>query len=232
MRPKSKFYGTSAATHLEGTASIKFLNHPGEEYIITYPSIYVYGVLFGKLTYDLGDSATITCEKTDLSCRAEFKTKGIFSGSYNSISGKIKKTSTGETLYDFSGKWSEKIYVKGKSGPESIFFDALTAQQHPKDVAPEDAQDPFESRRLWRNVTENLKNKNIDAATEEKNIIEQDQRDETRVREETGTKYNHRFFDVTESGSTWKLKNLSDDPLKAKVEIDNFIFKYDPTATI
>ncbi|KAI0243500.1 Oxysterol-binding protein OBPa, partial [Massospora cicadina] len=167
MRPKSKFYGTSAATHLEGAARIQLLNHPGEEYVITYPSIHVYGILFGKLIYELGDITTIRCDKADLGCKVEFKTK---------------------------------------NGPENLLFDASASQTFPKLVAPEDEQDPFESRRLWKNVTNNLKCKNIDAASEEKNAIEQGQRDDTRVREESGKGYNHRFFDVTEAGSNWKLK--------------------------
>jgi len=121
MRPKSKFYGTSAATHLEGNARITFLNHPTEEYVITYPSIYVYGILFGKLTYELGEIASIKCDKTDLNCKAEFKTKGLFSGSYHTLSGKIRKGSL-DTVYELSGKWINKILIKEKSGSEKVFF--------------------------------------------------------------------------------------------------------------
>jgi hypothetical protein len=38
--------------------------------------------------------------------------KGFFSGTYNAISGVIKRESTGEVLYEISGKWSDKIFIK------------------------------------------------------------------------------------------------------------------------
>ena len=49
-----------------------------------------------------------------------------------------------------------------------------------------DQQDPFESRRLWKDVTRNLKNKDVDTATEHKRQLEQRQRDEAKDRKETG----------------------------------------------
>jgi hypothetical protein len=75
MRPKSKFYGTSAGSLLEGSCKFTFLNLPEEEYTITYPNLYAYGILFGKLTMDMGDISTITCKKTNLCSKMEFKTK-------------------------------------------------------------------------------------------------------------------------------------------------------------
>ncbi|KAI9292873.1 Oxysterol-binding protein [Neoconidiobolus thromboides FSU 785] len=229
MRPKSKFYGTSAGTMLEGSARIRLLNFPGEEYTITYPNIYVYGILFGKLTYELGDVSVIRCEKTNLVCKAEFKTKGLFSGSYHDLAGKIKKINTGETVYEIQGKWTDKLKLSDKGGKSRLFFDAISAEVYPKDVAPEAEQDEFESRRLWQHVTENLK-VDLDKATEEKSRIEQNQRDRTRKYEEAKKKWKHRFFNVTESGSSWKLENLPLNPVEANEAIENFIFNYNPNS--
>jgi len=158
MKPKSKFYGTSVATHLNGISRITFLDRPNEEYILTYPSIHAYGILFGKLTYELGDSVTIKCATTELQCKVDFKTKGLFSGAYNTLSGKIETTS-GTTLYDLSGNWSDKIFIKEEAGSKKVFYDARAAEIHPRVITPISDQHEFESQKLWQLVTENLKKK-------------------------------------------------------------------------
>jgi hypothetical protein len=60
---------------------------------------------------ELGDDVTVTCEKNDLVAEIEFKVKGFFSGTYNAILGKIRKISTGEILYELSGKWTGSIFI-------------------------------------------------------------------------------------------------------------------------
>lgn len=40
--------------------------------------------------------------------------QGYFTGTYNNISGKIKSISTGEVLYEISGKWSDELFITKK----------------------------------------------------------------------------------------------------------------------
>lgn len=40
--------------------------------------------------------------------------QGYFTGTYNGIVGKIKRISTGEILYEISGKWSDELYITKK----------------------------------------------------------------------------------------------------------------------
>lgn len=96
---------------LQGTSHLYFTNRPGEEYVISNPNVYARGILFGTMLMELGDEVTVTCEKNDLLAQIEFKVKGYFSGTYNAVVGKIKKISTGEVLYELSGKWTESIYI-------------------------------------------------------------------------------------------------------------------------
>ena len=56
----------------------------------------------------------------------------------------------------------------------------------PKEVRPLEKQQPFESRNLWRKVTENLLSKEYSDATKEKVAIEQKQRDDAAERKRTG----------------------------------------------
>lgn len=117
FRPKGKFLGNSVMSQMQGSSHIYFTNRPGEEYTITNPNVYARGILFGTMLMELGDTATITCESSDLSAVIEFKVKGYFSGTYNGISGKIKRISTEEVLYEISGKWTDVIYI---SAPKEV----------------------------------------------------------------------------------------------------------------
>ncbi|KAF9920929.1 hypothetical protein FBU30_009115 [Linnemannia zychae] len=229
LLPKSRFLGNSAATLMQGDIKISFTNLPGEEYIITMPNIYARGILFGTMLMELGDVATVKCAKTDLVCNLEFKVKGFFTGSYNGIAGKIKRESTSETLYEISGKWSDEIFIK-KGTNKDIFFDAKTAKIVPKIVAPEDQQEPNESRRLWTKLTSALKVNNQDLATVEKGKVEDAQRACTKDREDRGMPHVSRYFEPDGKGNfDIRLKNISSDPQVAKQQIIDFIYNTPPS---
>ena len=65
----------------------------------------------------------------------------------------------------------------------------------PKTVRPISAQTETESRRLWQTVTEAITNKKFQAATKEKQAIEQAQRDLAAERKSKGTKHVPVLFD-------------------------------------
>ena len=60
---------------MQGGSIVEFTNRPGECYDIGMPNIYARGILFGTMVMELGDKAVVRCEKTDLVCEIEFKTK-------------------------------------------------------------------------------------------------------------------------------------------------------------
>ncbi|KAG0312075.1 hypothetical protein BGZ99_009734 [Dissophora globulifera] len=224
LLPKSKFLGNSAATLMQGEIKVSLTNRPGEDYMITMPNVYARGILFGTMLMELGDAACVKCPELDLICTLEFKVKGYFTGTYNSIGGKIKRISTGEVLYDISGKWSDEIYIT-KRGIRETLFDAKTAKIQPKTLAPEDKQEPNESRRLWSKLTAALKVNNQSLATEEKSKVEDAQRARSKDREERGEVHVPRYFEPnSDDGFDIKLKNLSSDPQEAKKQIVDFIF--------
>lgn len=78
---------------------------------VTQPNIYVRGILFGTMKYELGDHAYVRCPETGMSADIEFKSKGYFSGTYNAIGGFIKDAQ-GKNLFEFSGLWNEEMYIK------------------------------------------------------------------------------------------------------------------------
>lgn len=74
--------------------------------------MYARGILFGKMKYELGDHSVVRCPETGLVADLEFKTKGWVGGTYNAIGGTVKNEKTGEVLYEFSGLWSDEMFVK------------------------------------------------------------------------------------------------------------------------
>ncbi|KAG0747961.1 hypothetical protein G6F57_007281 [Rhizopus arrhizus] len=233
LRPKSKFLGNSAATLMEGENHIIFTHLYNERYDITMPNVYARGILFGKMVLELGDSCTVRCKTSDLVCELDFKTKGFFSGQYNSVYGRVKKESTGEVLYEISGQWSDEIYIKmAKASNKNLFFDVKSSDIHPKVVDDLEKQEPMESRRLWSNVTSAILKDDMDTATNEKTIIEDKQREDTKKREEKGKPFIPRYFNIV-NGDQYEFKAIASidyqNKEKGKAQLEEYIFS--PNAT-
>jgi len=201
LRPKSKFLGNSAASMMHGHSKITVAGYPGEEYYVTNPNVYARGLLFGTMLMELGDTATVKCDKTGYSAEFEFITKGFFSGTYNAIKGKIKKGN--DVLYNLTGKWTDVMYIQKntRNAPQEVFFDVAASSIYPKTVKNEQEQGEYESRRLWQKVTQGLLSKNLDKATEEKNSIEDRQR---KMRSDNPTEYDGKFFKASGVGKEGK----------------------------
>ncbi|KAI8092953.1 uncharacterized protein BX664DRAFT_328581 [Halteromyces radiatus] len=230
IRPKSRFYGNSVGTIMEGASHVILTDRYNERYDIEMPNMYARGVLFGTMTIELGDKSKLSCKSSDLSCELEFKTKGFFSGQWNSLVGKIKKESTQEVLYEISGQWSNEIYIKNyKTSQKDVLFDAKTAVAVPKTVLPEDQQKEYESRRLWSKLTEAIKNRDMDGATDAKTSVEDAQRQLAKERETKGIQWKPQFFE--EHYDDFQFKGLKDvdlsDTTQLKLKMHQAIF---PTA--
>ena len=64
------------------------------------------------LNLELGDSCTARNDRLGLVADLQFKTKGYFSGTYNAISGKVRRTTTNTDRGEISGKWSSVMEYK------------------------------------------------------------------------------------------------------------------------
>lgn len=203
LRPKSKFLGNSAATIMGGESHVVLLNKLGDgEYTISMPNMYARGILFGKMVLELGDHSDVSNVANDISCHVEFKVKGYFGGSYNAIGAKVLHN--GRIKGELTGKWNDVMeYKDAQTGQSRVIFDAKTAATAQKSVPPLEQQEPNESQRyvgmfltnrLWAKVTEGIKTKNMDMATEYKSAVEEEQRQATRAREASGQVWKPRFF--------------------------------------
>lgn len=176
--------------------------------------MYARGILFGTMKYELGDHAYVRCPETGLSADIEFKTKGYFSGTYDAIGGFIKD-SHGKNLYEFSGFWNDKMYIKDltvrlhilerpdsargltdgiQTGKKELLFDAAHTKHTPPSARPIEEQEERESQRLWHEVTEAVKRKDQDVATDAKAAIEDRQREEAAKRNNEGIDWHPQLF--------------------------------------
>lgn len=223
VKPKSKYLGNSTATIMEGTSKLVFADRKEDgPYEITMPNMYARGILFGKMILELGDESKVQNVKNAVDCDIEFKTKGFFGGDYNHIAGRVRDSSG--VVGEISGKWNEVMGLKRTKGKTEVLFDASKAKVTQKILLPESEQDWNESRKLWSKVTQALKKKDLDSATEAKTAIEDFQRDRAREREEKGLKWESVFF--VEEGD-WKPKFvMPDDPKEGTEAVKKFIFDY------
>lgn len=179
--------------------------------------------MIGTMTLELGDASTIRCISSDLICEMEFQTKGFFSGECNSVVGKIKKESTQEILYEISGQWSGKLFINKYVAPEKNTIGGILSIRNSNNVpdkklellvdtreyskfpltVPEN-QEQKESRRLWAKLTEGIQSNNLDAATEEKSKVEDQERALKKEREKNKVQWKPRFFDLNNDVYTFK----------------------------
>lgn len=136
---------------MEGGSNI-FMRSDGFE--VTNPNIYARSILFGTMFMELGDSCVIQSTKHDFSCTLEFKqkvfwiNKGFFGGNdKDGVTGKLVRKSTGDVFYKIKGKWSEKTIATDVHGKEHILFNGATIDPPKKNIALEDEQEDFESRK-------------------------------------------------------------------------------------
>ncbi|OLY83142.1 Oxysterol-binding protein-like protein OBPa [Smittium mucronatum] len=226
FRPKAKFLGNTIGIYLIGNTEIFFKKHD-ECYDVTNPNMFTRGLFFGKMVLEMGDKATITCKKTDLVFKVEFKTKGLFGGQYNEVTGKIKRLSTDETLYEVSGNWKLIMNIKKKKPSESkVLFDPSAEKRITFKVPSINDQEENESRRKWRYVTEALNKKDVYKANEEKTIVEEAQRASIKAMKSANTVWKPRFFKTDGGVHVPKLdfSSLSGDKADRDSQVRDFIF--------
>ncbi|XP_011413025.3 oxysterol-binding protein-related protein 8 isoform X5 [Magallana gigas] len=206
---KSKFYGNSLSAILDGTAKLTFLKR-GEDYLITMPYAHCKGILIGTLTMEMGGKVTISCPKTSYRAEVEFKLKPFLNmgEASNKIIGKLKVGS--DTLATLEGHWDQDIYIRDRSTGESHLFWSPTvevkAQRLRRFTVPVDHQEDMESERLWKNVSDAIATSDMHAATHEKYILEERQRNEAKERKAKMLEWMPRLFERDPLTGDWVYK--------------------------
>ncbi|KAL8584605.1 hypothetical protein ACOMHN_002335 [Nucella lapillus] len=206
---KSKFLGLSIGVHMIGQGVISLTEHE-EEYIFTFPNAYGRSILTVPWV-ELGGKIQMACAKTGYSANIEFQTKPFYGGKKNRITAQIFEPSERKAFVNIEGEWNGAMYAKYTTGMNEMFVDTHHLPIHKKRVRPLEQQGDFESRKLWKEVTYDLKGKNVEGATEHKQALENRQREEARQRKEAGIKWETKHFH--EEGEHW----VYDKPLEKRL---------------
>uniref|UniRef100_A0A3B4T290 Oxysterol-binding protein n=1 Tax=Seriola dumerili TaxID=41447 RepID=A0A3B4T290_SERDU len=202
---KSKFLGMSIGVHNIGQGCVSCLEHD-EHYILTFPNGYGRSILTVPWV-ELGGECNISCSKSGYSANIVFHTKPFYGGKKHRITAEIFSPNDKKSFCSIEGEWNGVMYAKWATGENTVFIDTKRMGIIKKKVRKLEDQLEYESRRLWRDVTLNLKLKDIDAATEAKHRLEEKQRAEARDRKENEQQWETRLFH--EDGECW----VYDDPL-------------------
>lgn len=195
---KSKFMGMSIGVSMIGEGCLYLLEHD-EEYTFTLPCAYARSILTVPWV-ELGGKVNINCSKTGYSAIITFQTKPFYGGKLHKVTAEVKHNSTGAVVCRVQGEWNGSLEFTYPSGDTRV-VDVTRLSVTKKLVRPLHKQGPTESRRLWQHVTEALRQKDIDKATEHKRILEERQRSEERHRAETETPWRTRYFE--KDGEGW-----------------------------
>jgi len=231
---RSRFLGTSVGSVLDGSFILTILPL-GEEYEITFPSVYAKGFLFGTLMMELTGLITVVCKKTGYKADIEFKSKPLFGGEYNALTGKVMKIEGNEELYSLSGNWDGKVSIHQKgtekekgnekgSGSAAVLWQPtpeLRKNKTPRFIPARETMEQFESIRLWEKVTAAIKRDDQRTATDEKYVLEQAQREKTKERDAKKEKWIPRFFAKNEKG-VWTYKHPNKTVWNPSVEDEEY----------
>ncbi|XP_036899194.1 oxysterol-binding protein-related protein 9 isoform X4 [Sturnira hondurensis] len=202
---KSKFLGMSIGVHNIGQGCVSCLDHD-EHYILTFPNGYGRSILTVPWV-ELGGECSINCSKTGYSANIVFHTKPFYGGKKHRVTAEIFSPNDKKSFCSVEGEWNGVMYAKYATGENSVFIDTKKLPIIKKKVRKLEDQNEYESRCLWKDVTFNLKIRDIDAATEAKHKLEERQRAEARERKEKEIQWETRLFH--EDGECW----VYDEPL-------------------
>lgn len=219
---KSKFYGNSVSAVLDGTARLTLLTR-GEDYTLTMPYAHCKGILMGTLSLELGGKVEIRCDKTGYTTEIEFKLKPFLGGNdyCNLIVGKIKLGK--ETLATLEGHWDTEIRIRDKkSGHEDSLWKAdqdARSRRLKRLVVPIDSQGDWESEKLWINVTNAISRGDQVAATEEKTVLEEQQRRGAQERKVSGEDWIPHYFVPDMMTGEWVYKHVDARPWDMRTDV-------------
>ncbi|XP_013911901.1 PREDICTED: oxysterol-binding protein-related protein 9 isoform X5 [Thamnophis sirtalis] len=211
---KSKFLGMSIGVHNIGQGCVSCLDYD-EHYILTFPNGYARSILTVPWI-ELGGECNISCSKTGYNTNIIFHTKPFYGGKKHKVTAEIFSPNDKKSICSIEGEWNGIMYAKYATGENVVFIDTKKIPIIKKKVRKLEDQEEYESRCLWKDVTYNLKIRDIDAATEAKHRLEERQRAEAKARKEKEIPWETRLFH--EDGEYW----VYDEPLLKRLAASKY----------
>jgi len=183
---RSRFRGNYVDSGVEGTHILSLLNHPGEQYDITFPHLLACGILWGTARIEHGTEYIVECQKSGLISKIDFS-KGK-----HELKGTITNTK-GDKFFEVKGNLTDSIELtsfvdmdgnKLKEKKTEVWIDCKNVKREKFYVKPTYEQKPNESRRRWHELTYALKTNQMDLVNKKKVEIEEYQRYLAKLRRE------------------------------------------------
>lgn len=195
-RPEMTFNGAINIRQIGHT--ILRLDKFDEDYLLPFPDVQVRGFLSRCLYPELLGTYKII-SSTGYVSEIKFSGTGVFSGTKNYFEARIyhKEDGVKSYRYKIEGVWSEGWKVKdGATGQvlETYDIDAIQNRPAPMNIDSVENQDPWESRRAWRDVICELEKNNFRLASVAKQRVEEAQRRMRREEKTEGKAWKPLFF--------------------------------------
>jgi hypothetical protein len=200
MEPRPSFGGNSLKIEMAGHALVELLNHnDGERYILTRPAMLITGILgIGKQQVECVGKCILHCPKLGFLAKFDFRGVSLVGlrGSMHAVEGKIYVQE--RKRYTIYGRWDEGVYLKDLITDEvRLLYDAN--QVHARYrlhvwVPPPDRRPEKFARAVWREATNALLCGDFDKASLEKRKVEESEREQRVLREQSGERWQPRFF--------------------------------------
>ncbi|CAM1307970.1 OSBPL10 (predicted) [Pycnogonum litorale] len=175
---RSKFMGTSIGVNLVGDLILCSLFH-GEEYIITLPSLFARSILSVPWV-EFGGKVTITSNSGYIST-VIFHTKPFYGGKLHRVTAEVKSPN-GDVLCKVGGEWNGSLEFSFNDGT-AFKINTVELTKAKKKVQKLENQSLTDSRRVWRNISQELQHGDIDKASRLKEELEEMQRlEEKRIK--------------------------------------------------
>ncbi|CRK27227.1 hypothetical protein BN1708_014731 [Verticillium longisporum] len=159
-----------------------------DDYLIPLPAVQVRGFLGGRLYPEMTGVYTIPSSGAYVS-QIRFSGAGLcWGGRKNGFTAVVFRRDDPRRapVYSLEGVWSDAWTVRDARGDVVDTFRLDEATVAPLDMAPLDAQDPWESKRAWRDVAAGLRSGDVRAAVAAKTELERAQREMRAVEADEG----------------------------------------------
>ncbi|KAF2708879.1 Oxysterol-binding protein [Pleomassaria siparia CBS 279.74] len=186
-----------------GTVNIKqkgyailHIDRHDEDYLIPVPNVKVKGILSGTPYPELTGKYEIV-SSTGFVSEVIFEGRGlIMGGTKNGFRARVFNTQNpAEDVYTAKGSWNGGFTIEDATTGETV--ERCDVEREPSiPITVEDIaeQDPWESRKAWRGVSEALRQGNMRATSNAKSLVEQGQRQMRRDEKQRGAEWKTLFF--------------------------------------
>ncbi|VEU20270.1 DEKNAAC101219 [Brettanomyces naardenensis] len=175
-----------------------------ENYLFTLPPLHLEGLLTGSPRVELEQKSYIQAS-TGYYAVLEYSGRGYFSGSSNTFKCRVYRNRDHavqdkySALYTIAGQWSGiSTYSKGAEMPSSkgpVFLDISKVATQTLVVKPISEQHPLESRRAWQKVADAIRQGDYQLISNEKTMIENEQRELRKYEKDNDSDWERRWFD-------------------------------------